>query len=73
MVIKAPRQMGKSSLLRRYLAECRRVGKKTALVELSLFDDPLLADYPAFLTSLAREMLRGSGSTAGPRSPISSR
>jgi len=61
VVIKAPRQMGKSSLLRRYLAECRRVGKKTSLVDLSPFDDSLLADYPAFLTSLAREMLVGFG------------
>jgi hypothetical protein len=56
VVIKAPRQMGKSSLLKRYLAECRRGAKKTALIDLSLLDDATLADYPTFLTSLAREL-----------------
>ena len=58
VVIKAPRQMGKSSLLGRYLTECRRVGKKTALIDLSLFAYPELADYPTFLTALAKILLR---------------
>ena len=57
VVIKAPRQMGKSSLLKRYLAECRRAGKKTALVDLSLFGSEDLASYPKFLAMLASELL----------------
>jgi AAA-like domain/TIR domain len=57
IVIKAPRQLGKSSLLKRYLAACRRAGKKTALIDLSLFSDQDLADYPTFLTFLASEVL----------------
>jgi hypothetical protein len=61
VVIKAPRQFGKSSLLRRYLAECRRAGKATALVDLSLFDDALLTDYPRLLAWLARQIYRGFG------------
>ena len=58
VVIKAPRQMGKSSLLGRYLTECRCAGKKTALIDLSLFAYPDLADYPTFLTALAKILLR---------------
>jgi len=57
VVIQAPRQFGKSSLLRRYLAECRRAGKKTALFDLSLFDDQELVNYPKFLTFLATELI----------------
>jgi nucleoside phosphorylase len=57
VVIKAPRQLGKSTLLKRYLAECCHAGKKTALIDLSLFADQDLADYPRFLTSLAGELL----------------
>jgi hypothetical protein len=56
-VIKAPRQLGKSSLLKRYLFECRRLGKQTALVDLSLFSDQELSDYAIFLTSLAIELM----------------
>lgn len=35
IIIKAPRQMGKSSLLISYLAACRAVGKKTVLLDLA--------------------------------------
>ncbi len=58
VIIKAPRQLGKSTLLQRYLAECRRAGKKTALIDLSLFANPDLADYPTFLTTLATLLLK---------------
>jgi hypothetical protein len=56
VLIKGPRQVGKSSLLERYLAVCRRVGKKTALVDMSLFQQDL-RQYPKLLASLARELL----------------
>lgn len=57
IVIKAPRQMGKSSLLISYLAACRDAGKKTVMLDLaSLAADEELADYLSFLTLLAREM-----------------
>ena len=61
VVIKAPRQLGKSTLLKRYLAECRRARKKTALIDLSIFADQDLADYPRFLTFLAVELLERFG------------
>jgi hypothetical protein len=57
LVIKAPRQMGKSSLLERYLAECRGAGKKTALIDLSGFEKKDLTRYPRFLTLLAAQLL----------------
>lgn len=57
VVIKAPRQMGKSSLLKRYLSACRRAGKMIVLIDLSLFSDQDLADYPTFLSLLASELL----------------
>jgi hypothetical protein len=56
VLIKGPRQVGKSSLLGRYLAECRRVGKRTALIDMSLLQQDL-GHYPRFLTSLAAELL----------------
>lgn len=56
VVIKAPRQMGKSSLLKRYLLRCRKAGKRTGLVDLSIFSDDDLKDYSTFLTCLAADM-----------------
>jgi hypothetical protein len=57
IIIKAPRQMGKSSLLISYLAACRKADKKTVLLDLaSLFTDQEMADYPTFLMMLAQEI-----------------
>lgn len=53
--------MGKSSLLKRYLAECQQVNKTTVLLDFSMFTREDLADYPTFLTRLARIMLRRLG------------
>lgn len=57
MVVKAARQMGKSSLLKRYLLRCQRAGKRTALLDLSILSDYDLRDYSSFLSCLARDML----------------
>ncbi len=61
IIIKAPRQMGKSSLLKRYLAACQQAGKRTALLDLSGFEDEELADYPTFLTRLAAALWKRLG------------
>ncbi len=53
LVIKGPRQVGKSTLLLRYLSECQREGKKVAFVDFSIFSEPELADYQTFLSRLA--------------------
>jgi hypothetical protein len=58
IVITAPPQTGKSSLLKRYLSECQKMGKKTALIYLSHFQENELDDYPIFLTELARTIWR---------------
>jgi TIR domain/AAA-like domain len=73
VVIKGPRQVGKSSLLVRYLAECHQAGKKTALIDMSQFETKELADYSKFLTSLAMELLDEFELGARPRSPAPSR
>jgi hypothetical protein len=56
LVIKAPRQMGKSSLLCRYLAICRAHGKVIAYVDFQRFTDHTLSDYATFLTEFADEL-----------------
>jgi hypothetical protein len=61
LIVRAPRQMGKSSLLKRYLAECQHGGKRTALLYLSDFQEDEMAEYPTFLTQLARELRRALG------------
>ncbi len=61
IVIKAPRQMGKSSLLKSYLAACQEAGKKTALLDLAMFEDRQLASYPTFLALLAKRLWQQFG------------
>ncbi len=56
-VIQGARQTGKSSLLKRYLMGCHQAGKKTVLVDLSLFANTELVEYNIFLTAIAADML----------------
>jgi hypothetical protein len=56
VIIKGPRQRGKSSLLVRYLAECKQHGKQIVLIDLQQVGDEL-ATYPDFLRSLATAMI----------------
>ena len=70
VVVKAPRQMGKSSLLKRYLLRCQRAGKRTALIDLSLFSDFDLREYPTFLSCLAVNVLEKLGLDADDRPRI---
>ncbi len=53
VVIKGPRQMGKSSLLLHYLSECQKAGKKVAFVDFQMFSHEDLAGYPTFLSRFA--------------------
>ena len=72
VVIKAPWRMGKSSLLLRYLAECHRSGKRTALMDFSVFEEEVLADYPTLLSFLAERLLRELRLPREPRPAIRS-
>jgi AAA-like domain/TIR domain len=60
LVIKGPRQIGKSSLLLRYLAYCAHAepAKTVALVDLSVLAQQDLTDYSTFLSRIARVLLR---------------
>ena len=53
LVIKGPRQMGKSSLLMHYLVECKKAGKQIAFVDFSVFSNEDLSSYATFLSRLA--------------------
>ena len=61
VVIKAPRQMGKSSLLIRYLSECRSVGKEIAFLDFSTFAESEFQDYGVMLLELAAFLVRSLG------------
>lgn len=58
LVIKGARQVGKSSLLVRYVGACRRAGKRVAFVDLQAMSDAQLSDYPAFLQRVLGVLLR---------------
>ena len=45
-----------SALMQQYLAECRRLGHRTGIVDLSIFTDEDLQTYSDFLTALAGRM-----------------
>jgi hypothetical protein len=60
-VIVAPRQMGKSSLLLRYLQKCRAADKKIIFVDFQLFSDEELASQQSLLSKLAERALREVG------------
>jgi len=70
VIVKAPRQMGKSSLLISYMAACRALEKKTVLLDLaSLFSSEEISNYSLFLTILAQEIWEQLGqSGTGPPS-----
>jgi hypothetical protein len=61
VVIRASRQMGKSSLLLRYIANCQRFDKVFALVDLQSFTDAELKEYPSFLQKLSGALSRRLG------------
>lgn len=54
IVIKAPRQMGKSSLLVRAAAQARRLGREVALLDFQLLDETMLDDPRRFFQNYSR-------------------
>jgi hypothetical protein len=61
LIIRAAKQMGKSSLLLRYLAACRRKGKRVAHVDLQTLTGAELSNYQTFLQTIASSLLRRLG------------
>ena len=58
LVLKAPRQMGKTSLLVRYLHDCKQANKKVALIDCQQLSDGELDDQKA--TSVSAMMMTKS-------------
>jgi hypothetical protein len=65
LVIKAPRQMGKTSLLNRYLHKCDGADKRWALVDFQCFTNDELENYSIFLGQLASALARSLGIDEG--------
>jgi hypothetical protein len=57
LLIKGPRQVGKSSLLVRYLDACRLAGRVFALIDFQILSDPDPNDYGSLLSLIARELV----------------
>ena len=66
-IIKAPRQMGKSSLLARLHAQAQRLGRKSFYIDFQLVDDSHLATLDALFRRLARQLHRAFGTALDPR------
>lgn len=58
VVIRGPHQFGKSSLLSRYLARCRRSEKRVAHITFSRFERNTISRYGSFLSTLTSELAR---------------
>ena len=56
IIIKGARQFGKSSLLNRYLSNCRSNGKKIVNIDFSRYEKKVVSDYGLFLTRLGADL-----------------
>ena len=58
VIIRGPRQIGKSSLLLRYLAGCKAAGKQFVYLDFQSFTDLELENYETLLTKIAEFLVR---------------
>jgi hypothetical protein len=56
VIIKAPHQMGKSSLLVRYYAKCLEKGKRAVYLDLQRLSEDQFKNYPEFLQAIGEEL-----------------
>lgn len=63
VLVKGPRQVGKTSLLARALNEARSSGASTVFTDVSLFNQDDLADSHRFLQAVARDLVEQLGSS----------
>ncbi len=66
IVIKGPRQSGKSSLLARAHALSKKEGRRSVYLDFQTFDEPQLASLGATLQALARRIARALKTTIQP-------
>lgn len=65
VTIEAPRQIGKSSLLQRYLTKCQKAQQRSVLIDLSRFDASDFQSYDLLLAAIADRMSRELGIESG--------
>lgn len=58
IVIKGPKQFGKSSLLNRYMYSCRTNGKQVITINFLGYQQEVISDYSLFLTRLGADISR---------------
>jgi hypothetical protein len=66
IVVKGPRQSGKSSLLARLHAQSKRAERRSVYLDFQTFDEPQLASLHAVLLTLARRIARAFKTTLQP-------
>jgi hypothetical protein len=66
IVVKGPRQSGKSSLLARIHALSKQAGRSSVYIDFQAFDDPQLASLGTVLQTLARRIARTLKTTLQP-------
>lgn len=66
IVVKGPRQSGKSSLLARGHALSKKAGRRSVYLDFQTFDEPQLASLGAALQTLARRIARALKTTIQP-------
>jgi hypothetical protein len=67
LIIRAPHQMGKSSLLARLHAQAQQMGRKSFYLDFQLVDNAHLSDMDRLFRYLARQFQRALGSSIDPR------
>jgi hypothetical protein len=70
LVLKGPRQTGKTSLLVRYLADCKRKNKRVALIDFQQFSDSELGDQKAAVTRIGRRLIKELAIDPSARQPL---
>jgi hypothetical protein len=73
LIIKGPRQMGKSSLLIRYMAAARKHGCEVSFLDFADFADSELAEYPRLLGALTEHFSQTFGTQAPAKPPLQQR
>ncbi len=66
-IVKAPRQMGKSSLLARMHAQAQALGRKSWYLDFQLVDGEHMENLDTLFRHLARQMRRAFGASLQPR------
>jgi hypothetical protein len=70
LVLKGSRQTGKTSLLVRYLADCKRRNKRVALIDFQQFSDIELEDQKVAVTRIGHRLIKELAIDPSARQPL---